>query len=97
MIFWTNEMFWPAQALVTINSFLQLWAMTRLPFITRSNLPTHLVAKTFAGIGVLDFLDNGAVALRYAGPPSTAVKAVLGVFLGIAVSIISSELVRYEI
>ncbi|EIN12898.1 hypothetical protein PUNSTDRAFT_97851 [Punctularia strigosozonata HHB-11173 SS5] len=84
MIFWINQMFWPAQALVTINSFIQLWAMTRLPFITRLNLSTHLVAKTFAGIGVLDFLDNGAVALRYSGPPGQVVKAIVGVVFGIA-------------
>ena len=53
--------------LVTINTVAQLTAVAALPPLTpRSSTLhhlTHLVAKTFAGIGVLDFIDNGGVAL----------------------------------
>ena len=53
--------------LVTINTVIQLLAVAALPPL-RPESPvlhklTHLVAKTFAGIGVLDFIDNGGVAL----------------------------------
>ena len=55
-----------SQILVTINTAAQLFAVARLPALT-ANSPTllwttHLVAKTFAGIGILDFVDNGGVA-----------------------------------
>ncbi|KAF8844138.1 hypothetical protein BDN67DRAFT_895407 [Paxillus ammoniavirescens] len=69
MVFWTKEWFWAAQAMVTINTLIQLYAVYYLlgtfsPFApSMYNLSTHLVAKTSAGIGVLDFLDNGAVAV----------------------------------
>ena len=52
-----------SQALVTINSVSQLYAVSRLPPMTSENALTHLVAKTTAGIGLLDFVDNGGVAL----------------------------------
>ena len=63
MFFWNKEQFWLSQALVTINSVSQLYAVSRLPPMTSENALTHLVAKTTAGIGLLDFVDNGAVAL----------------------------------
>ena len=63
MIFWNNEKFWVSQILVTINSLAQLYAVSQLPPIAEGNLLTHWVAKTTAGIGILDFVDNGAVAL----------------------------------
>ncbi|KAF7792511.1 hypothetical protein EIP86_003552 [Pleurotus ostreatoroseus] len=34
------------------------------------------IAKTFAGIGILDFVDNGGVALQYRAPPSTVVQVL---------------------
>ena len=56
-----------SQILVTINTATQLFAVARLPAITTSSprllYTTHMVAKTFAGIGILDFIDNGGVAL----------------------------------
>ncbi|KAH7916923.1 hypothetical protein BV22DRAFT_1027227 [Leucogyrophana mollusca] len=76
MVFWMQGWFWASQALVTINTMIQLYAVFCLlgpssPFaLSTSNVSTHLVAKTFAGIGVLDFLDNGAVAtvfISYSG------------------------------
>lgn len=65
LFFWLREEFTASQVLVTINTVAQLAAVTRLPPITpgssRLMVLTHLVAKTFAGIGVLDLLDNGGV------------------------------------
>ena len=65
LFFWLREEFTASQVLVTINTVAQLAAVARLPPITpgssRLMVLTHLVAKTFAGIGVLDLLDNGGV------------------------------------
>ena len=56
-----------SQILVSVNTAAQLFAVSRLPALTSSSprllFVTHLVAKTFAGVGVLDFVDNGGVAL----------------------------------
>ncbi|KAI0734425.1 hypothetical protein C8Q72DRAFT_391532 [Fomitopsis betulina] len=72
LFFWLREEFTASQVLVTINTVAQLAAVTRLPPITpgssRLMVLTHLVAKTFAGIGVLDLLDNGGVVGRYSAP-----------------------------
>ncbi|KZT02241.1 uncharacterized protein LAESUDRAFT_662326 [Laetiporus sulphureus 93-53] len=80
LLFWLREDFIGSQILVTINTVAQLYAVARLPAITSSStglmVLTHLVAKTFAGIGVLDFIDNGGVALRYNAPPSTLIQAL---------------------
>ncbi|KIJ09943.1 hypothetical protein PAXINDRAFT_119725, partial [Paxillus involutus ATCC 200175] len=94
MVFWTKEWFWAAQAMVTINTLIQLYAVYYLlgiyysPFApSMYNMSTHLVAKTFAGISVLDFLDNGAVAVGYLGPPSVPVQILTVVlFIRLAVS-----------
>ena len=63
MLFWNKERFGASQLLVTINSVAQLYAVARLPAYASSTALTHWVAKTTAGIGILDFVDNGAVAL----------------------------------
>lgn len=44
-----------------------------------SSVLTHVVSKTFAGIGVLDLLHNGSVAYFDHQGPSLAVKVVTGV------------------
>ena len=67
LFFWLRQNFTASQVLVTINTVIQLLAVAALPPL-RPESPmlhklTHLVAKTFAGIGVLDFIDNGGVAL----------------------------------
>ncbi|KAJ3489781.1 hypothetical protein NLI96_g1896 [Meripilus lineatus] len=78
LFFWLKESFTASQLLVTINTAAQLYAVSQLPPLKSTSHPllhtTHLVAKTFAGIGILDFVDNGAVALRYSAPPSTLVQ-----------------------
>lgn len=63
MVFWNNEQFAFSQVLVTINSFAQLYAVATLPPYSPENALTHWVAKTTAGIGLLDFIDNGGVML----------------------------------
>jgi len=80
LYFWLREDFTASQVLVTINSTIQLLAVALLPPLTESSSHlmrlTHYVAKTFAGIGVLDFIDNGGVALGYHAPPSTLLQAL---------------------
>jgi len=47
-----------------------------------SSILTHIVSKTFAGIGVLDLLHNGSVAYFDHEGPNTAVKVLTGVGFG---------------
>lgn len=78
-----SESFGASQTLVTVNTFSQLfYVMFILPPRTPDNTLTHLVSKTFAGIGVLDFLHNGAVALYPGVAPSLTVKILTGVGFG---------------
>lgn len=67
LLYWQREHFGMSQVMVTINSTIQLLAVAMLPPLTESSSQlmrlTHYVAKTFAGVGVLDFLDNGGVFL----------------------------------
>ncbi|KAI0658316.1 hypothetical protein C8Q70DRAFT_917696 [Cubamyces menziesii] len=88
LFFWLREDFTASQVMVTINTFAQLLAVTALPPLTPTSSSllrlTHYVAKTFAGIGVLDFIDNGGVALRYRAPPSTLVQAATYAFFPLA-------------
>ena len=61
--------------------------ITRLPPLetqSTSSILTHVVSKTFAGIGVLDFLHNGSVAFFKDVRASTTVKALTGVGFGLA-------------
>ncbi|TVY55638.1 hypothetical protein LCER1_G004227 [Lachnellula cervina] len=71
---------------VLINSFTQLYYIFgRLPPMntrSTSSVLTHVVSKTFAGIGILDFLHNGSVAYFDHQGPSTAVKVLTGVGFG---------------
>lgn len=66
LLFWLKENFTASQVLVTINTAAHLFAIARLPPLTRSSPAllhtTHFVAKSIAGIGILDFIDNGGVA-----------------------------------
>jgi hypothetical protein len=50
-----------------------------------NSILTHVVAKTFAGIGVLDLLHNTSAAYFKGVPPSNLVKILTGVgFAGLA-------------
>lgn len=88
MIFWNSERLDISQAFVTVNTFAQLfYLVARLqPMNTSStsSVLTHAVAKTFAGIGVLDFLHNGAAAFLRGEPATSAVRVLTGVGFGAA-------------
>ncbi|KAI9067196.1 Dor1-domain-containing protein [Trametes sanguinea] len=88
LFFWLREEFTASQVLVTINTVAQLLAVAALPPLTPNSSTlmrlTHYVAKTFAGIGVLDLVDNGGVALMYRAPPSTLVQAASYAFFPLA-------------
>jgi hypothetical protein len=74
---WTDQsaartIFWIASALKTANVFVLINSFTQLYYIfgrfppmntrSTSSVLTHIVSKTFAGTGILDFLHNGSVA-----------------------------------
>ncbi|KAE8447844.1 hypothetical protein EG329_010073 [Mollisiaceae sp. DMI_Dod_QoI] len=86
MIFWNASALKTSNVFVLINSFTQLYYIFfRLaPMNSRStsSILTHIVSKTFAGIGVLDFLHNGSVAYFDHQGPNLAVK--IGTGLGFA-------------
>ncbi|TVY80869.1 hypothetical protein LSUE1_G003705 [Lachnellula suecica] len=86
MIFWNSSALKSANVFVLINSFTQLYYIFgRLPPMnpnSTSSVLTHVVSKTFAGIGVLDFLHNGSVAYFNHQGPSTAIKVLTGLGFG---------------
>ncbi|KAL9109816.1 MAG: hypothetical protein Q9227_005519 [Pyrenula ochraceoflavens] len=88
MLAWNNEHLGVAHAFVTVNSLSQLYYMiARLPPMDRrstSSILTHIVSKTFAGIGVLDFLHNGSVAFLPDQPATLPIKILTGVGFGLA-------------
>ena len=88
MVFWNSSNLTAAHAFVTVNSFAQIYYMfTRLrPMDTSStsSILTHVVSKTFAGIGVLDFLHNGSVAFFKDQAPNMAIKVLTGLGFGAA-------------
>ncbi|PQE28097.1 concanavalin a-like lectins glucanase protein [Rutstroemia sp. NJR-2017a WRK4] len=90
MIFWNASSLKTANIFVLINSFTQLYYIFgRLsPMNTKStsSMLTHVVAKTFAGIGVLDLLHNGSVAYFDHQGPNTMVKVLTGVGFGAVAS-----------
>jgi hypothetical protein len=89
MFFWNSSNLQVSNVFVIINTLSQLFYIsTQLkPMNTRStnSILTHIVAKTFAGIGVLDLLHNTSAAYYKGVPPSTLVKAATGLgFAGLA-------------
>lgn len=88
MIFWNSERLDISNIFVIINSLSQLFYITaKLPPMntnSTSSILTHVVSKTFAGIGVLDLLHNGSVAFAKDQPATTMVKALTGVGFGLA-------------
>lgn len=92
MFFWNSENLKAANIFVIINTLSQLFFVsTQLgPMDTRNtgSVLTHVVSKTFAGIGVLDILHNTSVAYFKDALPSTTVKVVTGLGFG-AVSAMS--------
>jgi len=89
MFFWNSNRLDISNIFVCVNSFAQLYylATSLKPMRTNStpSILTHIVAKTFAGIGVLDFLHNTAAGYFVGQSPSLAVKVLTGVgFAGLA-------------
>lgn len=87
MFFWNSENLKTSNIFVMINTLTQLfYVATLLPKMNTNSLSsilTHVVAKTFAGIGVLDLLHNTSVAYFKDQAPSTLVMALTGVGFGL--------------
>jgi hypothetical protein len=83
MFFWNSNNLEISNVFVTINTLT-----TQLEPLDTSSTPnwlTHVVAKTFAGIGVLDLLHNTSAAYFKGVAPSTAVQVATGLgFAGAA-------------
>ena len=88
MVFWNAERLDISHLFVTVNSLSQLYfIIAKLPPMntkSTSSVLTHLTAKTFAGVGVLDFLHNGSVAFFKDVPATTTIKVLTGVGFGVA-------------
>jgi hypothetical protein len=82
MFFWNSSNLATSNIFVILNTSAQiLYLTTRLAPLNRKSTPsilTHIVAKTFAGIGVLDLLHNTSAAYFKGVPPTTAVKVLTG-------------------
>ncbi|KAL5392195.1 hypothetical protein DPSP01_000713 [Paraphaeosphaeria sporulosa] len=93
MFFWNANDLATSNIFVTINTLTQLaYMMTALPPLRPNSTPsllTHIVAKTFAGIGVLDLLHNTSAAYYRGVPPSDLVKVATG--LGFAAAASASD------
>lgn len=93
MFFWNSSNLKTANIFVIINTLTQLFYITSkiAPMNTKStsSVLTHIVAKTFAGIGVLDILHNSSVAYAKNVAPGTAVKVLTA--LGFAAASASSD------
>lgn len=83
MFFWNSSELKIANIFVIINTASQIFYMTsRLPKLnwqSPSSYLTHIVSKTFAGIGVLDILHNTSVAYFKDATPGPLVQAATGV------------------
>lgn len=89
MLFWNSSNLKGAHIFVTINTLTQLYYVAaKIPTMdtsSTSSILTHIVSKTFAGIGVLDLLHNGSVAFfNHQITPSLLTKVLTGVGFGLA-------------
>lgn len=91
MFFWNANDLKTSNVFVIINTVAQLgYIATALePLDTRStpNYLTHIVAKTFAGIGVLDLLHNTSAAYFKDVGPNALVQVATGVGFAAAASV----------
>jgi hypothetical protein len=83
MLFWNNSDLKTANIFVIINTLTQLFYVIQRPPCMNtsswSSILTHVVSKSFAGIGVLDLLHNTSVAYFQGQSPSTVVQVLTGV------------------
>lgn len=88
MVAWNASRLDISHAFVTVNTITQLYYITsRLPPMntrSTSSVLTHIVSKTFAGIGVLDFLHNGSAAFFRGQQATLPIKVLTGVGFGLA-------------
>ncbi|KAI5209724.1 hypothetical protein E4T42_03844 [Aureobasidium subglaciale] len=89
MFFWNSEQLKISNVFVMINSLSQLYFIFNklgpMNTSSTSSILTHINAKTFAGIGVLDFVHNISVAYYKDALPTTAIKVITGAgFAGLA-------------
>jgi hypothetical protein len=82
MVAWNSSRLDISNIFVTINTLTQLYyvAFKLGPMNTRStsSVLTHIVSKTFAGIGVLDLLHNTSAAYFVGEPATMPVKLATG-------------------
>lgn len=87
MFFWNSSNLKTANIFVIINTLSQLYFMTsKLPKMntsSTSSVLTHIVSKTFAGIGILDILHNTSVAYFKDQPATTMVRVLTGLGFGL--------------
>lgn len=87
MLAWNNERLDISNLFVIVNSCTQLYYIAaRLPQMntkSTSSVLTHIVSKTFAGIGVLDLLHNTSAAFFRNQPATLPIKILTGVGFGI--------------
>jgi hypothetical protein len=90
MFFWNGNDLKTSNVFVIINTVSQLaYISTMLPPMNTRSTPsvlTHVVAKTFAGIGVLDLLHNTSAAYYRDVPPNSLVQVATGVGFAAAAS-----------
>ncbi|KAI9721135.1 MAG: hypothetical protein M1828_005241 [Chrysothrix sp. TS-e1954] len=87
MFFWNGEMLRTSDVFCWINTLTQIYYMAaRLPPMdttSTTSILTHVVNKTFAGIGVLDVLHNTSIAFYQDQSPSTLVRTLTGIGFGL--------------
>lgn len=91
MLFWNNNNMQGANVFVWVNSIAQLaylggavGKLGKMNTSSTSSVLTHINAKTFAGIGVLDLLHNTSAAYFRGQQPSALIKVITGVGFGAA-------------
>ena len=88
MLAWNASRLDISQGFVAVNTLTQLWYMiTKLQPMdvgSVSSVLTHIISKTFAGIGVLDFLHNGSAAFFRNQSATFPIKVLTGVGFGLA-------------
>jgi len=91
MFFWNSNNLAISNLFVILNTSAQiLYLTTRLAPLNKNSTPsilTHIVSKTFAGIGVLDLLHNTSAAYFKGVTPNMAVKVMTGIGFAAAASV----------
>ncbi|KAH8676137.1 hypothetical protein BX600DRAFT_195836 [Xylariales sp. PMI_506] len=87
MVFWNQSDLKTSNMFVLVNSLAQLYyvfgRLGPMNLNSRTSVLTHIVSKTFAGIGVLDLLHNTSVAYAVGRSPSTLIQAFTGIGFGL--------------